>query len=585
MIVVVDYLRTHRTSRILMYRRRFPRDLVKFIPSASPTGRGREMFQFSLGARSINEAGALDRYRELEGEYNAIVEVARRQANRSFDEVTDALVDFFRQTYIHDLLADDDAMRWGRRFEKPTYVTRGHPEELYDECRSLLEDRDLHGIVSFWRDWACDFARAHGFVIDPEGPRMGDLCRGFSEAACQVWLAIDQRIDGVDRATPGKPSQVDRPMPEPEKRASRSLQAIADEVIAGKLSRTGQSTIEAWSTALRYFSEVHGQVGVSDINRAMVSQWLEILAQKPARIPKEERHLPLPEIIGRYSGDEEVSRLSRKTLRGHLASLARVWKLGQERGDLADEAANPFRARSELAGDDPASRAEFTIEELKAIFALPVFTSGERPTRGRGDASYWMPLLLLWTGVRPEEAAQLLTSDFDHDEEGRWLMTITDVGVHPVKGKRSLKTEKKGSSGRRTFVVPGELLRLGLFDYVKNLKETNQVALFPALTVKNKKRGHLYSSVSEWWGEYIREHGVVLEGTGRRPYRDFRQAWATAAREAGIPEEAMSYLMGHSVKAGPQTRTYGQRDAHGWRMADMAYPKLDFSKVLPWGSR
>lgn len=583
MIMDIEHLRTDANG-ILVYRRKFPRALVPHIPSRSPTGRGRVELKVSLRAKSLSTPGATERLRAAQAEFDAIVEVARRRANHSYDVLTDALVDFLAQTYKHDLLDGDDAIRWGRRPAPATYASRGAPEEVYDDCREMLEDYDASGLVAYWRDWACDFALAEGYVIDPHGLRLPHLCRALAQAACETWLSIDRRIDGKTADTPQKPTSPDKPDTTRIMSAADqiTLSAIAEELMTSKVSPLGQSTIQSWSTALRFFSEVHGNPPVNSIDRRMVSEWLELLAQRPAAVPKAGRNLTLAELAARHEGDEEITRVSRKTLRGHLASLATIWNKAVDRGIIVEDRANPFKARKELAGGDIDQGPEFTMSELKALFDLPVFATGDRPTRGRGDACYWMPLLLLWTGIRPEEAAQLMVTDFEQDDDtGTWLLTITDEGMHPVKGARNLKTDRHGTSGRRTFAVPQELKRLGLIDYVTHLRAEGELALFPLLTVKNK-RGHLYSSVSEWWGQYIREQGVVLEGHGRRPYRDFRQTWATAAREAGIPEEAMSYLMGHSNKRGPQTRKYGQKHAHGLRMVDVAYPKLDLSRVKPW---
>lgn len=579
MILNVDYLRTD-PSGILIYRRKFPRELVRHIPGRSLSGSGRVEFKKSIRAKSLNDPGAMDRYRSVQEEFQRIVEEAQRLVTRSYDALDDQIVEFLAQSYRRDLLKDDDDRLWKRPFDHATYETRGSPEEVYEECREMLEEHDAVGLVRYWKEWACTFARAKGYLVDQSDVGIVDLSRALAEAACEVWLALDRRMDKRDAPTPAKPQPPDR---DGSPSASfPTLQAVADGVMASKMSNVGQSTLEAWSTALRFFREVHGTPQVNLIDRRMVAAWLDLLSQKPVRVPKESRAMALPELIAAYDGDEDVDRLSRKTLRGHLAALATIWTKAEERG-VIEGIVNPFKARKDLAGGDTDQGAEFTMAELQAIFDLPVFTKRERPTRGRGDASYWMPLLLLWTGVRPEEAAQLLVSDFEQDaERGHWLMTVTDEGEHPVKGKRSLKTERHGPTGRRTFVVPAALQELGLIRYVERLRAQGELALFPLLTLKNKKRGHLYPSVAEWWGEYIRSHGVELQGRGRRPYRDFRQTWATAAREAGIPEEAMSYLMGHSNKRGPQTRSYGKNDAHGWRMADVAYPKLDFSRLLPW---
>ena len=41
MIVVVDHIKTDKTSGVLIYRRKFPKDLIPFVPSGGSGGRGR----------------------------------------------------------------------------------------------------------------------------------------------------------------------------------------------------------------------------------------------------------------------------------------------------------------------------------------------------------------------------------------------------------------------------------------------------------------------------------------------------------------------------------------------------------------
>jgi integrase len=192
-------------------------------------------------------------------------------------------------------------------------------------------------------------------------------------------------------------------------------------------------------------------------------------------------------------------------------------------------------------------------------------------------------LFLLSTGARPEEIAQLLVSDFSHDEQaGCWMMTITDKGDHPVKGKRTLK------SSDRTFSIPPLLLELGLADYLARLRAEGETALFPRLSVKNKSLGYLIPSIGEWWSAYLRDQGLELTkvpGKTRRPLRDFRPTWTTAARESGVPEEAISYLMGHSNARAVTTSRYGSREAYGQFMERIAFNGLDMSMVRRWAPK
>jgi len=200
----------------------------------------------------------------------------------------------------------------------------------------------------------------------------------------------------------------------------------------------------------------------------------------------------------------------------------------------------------------------FSKAELEAIFALPIFTRGERPRGGKGQASYWIPLLLLWTGARPEEVAQLLVSDFKEDATEGWTVTFTDLGIHPQKGQRSLKTSRK-RSGRRTLLVPQTLIDLGILEYLAHLKTAGEAALFPLLRVRGA-RGLLFAAWGEWWGKLIRDEGILAKADfERQPAREFRHTWTTAARASGITREAREYIQGHKAAGGTANEGYGDQ--------------------------
>jgi integrase len=221
------------------------------------------------------------------------------------------------------------------------------------------------------------------------------------------------------------------------------------------------------------------------------------------------------------------------------------------------------------------------LAELHAIFGLPIFTRGERPRGGGGEASYWIPLLLLWTGARPEEVAQLLVSDVAQDpEDGRWVIRITDEGQHPHKGRRTLKTAKT-NSGRRIFSIPPALIDLGFLSYVEWLRAAGEPALFPALRPKGQ-RNDIFAQFGAWWSKYLKKHGAFPAGEGRRPSREFRDNWATAARVSGIGRDAHEYIMGHSTAGRSANVGYGSRAHYGREAEKISYKGLDLSRVRPW---
>ena len=103
-----------------------------------------------------------------------------------------------------------------------------------------------------------------------------------------------------------------------------------------------------------------------------------------------------------------------------------------------------------LEEEEP-DREPWQLDELKAFFSSPVFTEGLRPTAGRGEAAYWLPLLALFTGARLGELAPLTVADITTDkpagistirvtedlEQGRRLKNVGSrrARVHAVSEK------------------------------------------------------------------------------------------------------------------------------------------------------
>lgn len=214
------------------------------------------------------------------------------------------------------------------------------------------------------------------------------------------------------------------------------------------------------------------------------------------------------------------------------------------------------------------------------MFTQPIFTGGAQPRWGKGETAYWLPLLALYTGARPEELVQLVLADIREDTtSGRWLLDLQARSLHPEKGAQRLKTDKKGSGGR-IIPVPLPLLSLNFLAYVRYLKEQGSEALFPLLRVRNKF-GRLYSSFGEKWCRHLYDEGILVEGTGRQPMREFRHTWTTAARASGIPKDARDYIQGHK-SSGNANDDYGDRRPLGL-LIDQYQPAIDILKLVkPW---
>jgi integrase len=586
--ICVKYVQALPSGR-LQYRRAFPDELRPFI--------GQGEFIRSLRARSMDEPGAMDRYRSASAEYERLVAVARKAAEGRFDGLPPERIEWLAASYVHERLAHDDETRFDRddsRFELETLPSfRSAPMGFMDgatrrekalaglpiviaDLRDAYGSGDAERIIQIEGQNAEDLAAFHSLRLDVGSDAFAELCRKLLVADIELAEKLLARFRGEPVPTP--------PLPEAPRQSCsrtvatrRSFYELATEELKRPVYADRRSMNQAIRTALRFFREVHGAMPAEEITRSHVSRLMDLLARCPAKRKKHERKWSVPKLVESREG-EEFAALTWKTRSTHLSSLKAVYNDLQLAGAIPEDRPNPF-ARHDL-GKPPAplEKEGFSDSETKRIFALGVFTAGERPGGCRGEAGYWMPLMLIATGARPEEIAQLLISDVRLNDNGsEWTLTITDDGVHPHKGKRRLKSSK----ARRTFPLPRVLLELGFLDYVRWLKEREEIALFPALRTKGELK-LLYDSWGEWWRKYLRANDAYPSGAGRQGGRDFRHTWATLARRSGVTREAQEYIMGHTPTGGSMNARYGSRQPLGAEIHKVVFDGLGLENVAPW---
>ena len=210
------------------------------------------------------------------------------------------------------------------------------------------------------------------------------------------------------------------------------------------------------------------------------------------------------------------------------------------------------------------SRMPFTADELERIFSSPVFSSGDRPKGGAGEAAYWLPLIALMSGMRLEEIGQLTAEDIKLIDD-IWCF---DLVHEPEQGKHL----KNDSSCRQVPVHP-KLIELGLLDLISQAKNSNCKRLFPLLTSAGSRQ--LTASWSQWFGRYLRQ--VVGIQDKRKCFHSFRHCFKDICRQGGVRKEHHDRLTGH--------RSSDVGDAYGDGRFPLkplyeAIKKLDFECVF-----
>ena len=198
-------------------------------------------------------------------------------------------------------------------------------------------------------------------------------------------------------------------------------------------------------------------------------------------------------------------------------------------------------------------RKPFKLPELKAIFNSPVFAEGQRPTSGKGEAAYWIPIIALYTGARVREIAQLRCSDVREveyaDANGQmhktWCLSITED-----TDEAGLGTAIKTDASERLVPLHPELIKLGFIEYVHKLTD-RKGRVFPLLP--EDIYGNPAAKWGEWFSGYLRKVCGVTDK--RMTFHSFRHTFKDYARDARIDEGIQRQIMGH--EGGDVADSYG----------------------------
>jgi len=458
------------------FRRRIPKDLLSLYPS--------EEIIFSLKTKDRREADRLARAESvrLDQEFER---KRTRLCTQSSDELSDEDIKHICHLWIASLLEEDEEARI---------------EGLTDrEYRKYTESLDIAG--ASWRyelargdtesiEWEMeDFCNSHGYKVVKGTTTYRKLAYTFLKATVEAVAKKKARHQG---------EVVETPMVAPlGSHRGLTLSQVLDR---WKLEANPKpKTIAEWELVISRFNTLHGALSIAKISKAHIVAFKDIrllAGSAPATVTKQ---------LGALSSLLQYS-VGNDFITTNVASGVRV-------------------ARNKV---EKKARLPYEIDDLNRIFSCPIYTIGERPQGGGGEAAYWLPLLALYTGARLEELGQLRRKDIKVSD-GIWHISITDEAE-----EASLKTH----SSRRFIPIHSELIRLGFVDYTHIQAER----IFPALKVDSHKS--LTGNFSKWWGRYARK--VIGIEDERKVFHSFRHAFKDACRSSGIHQEIHDAFTGHS---------------------------------------
>jgi integrase len=570
-----------RPSGIYEFRRRLPQALAgkpvppwatSFLPELINAASGNFKQYLTISLRTNDQRLAkrrdLDEARRVEGLYALAVELVSQGGPTSPNQPEAAGLPTLEEieTHFHrQVLQKDDEERGhgDARRHMQTAQERAQWPDLEDARVGLRGMAEGHHEVigdmnaEHLRDYRNAYSRQRTDIISAELKgylrERGTEADPSSEYYHQAGLAVlSGQIAGhedIERRQAG--TKVSTPEPMLVSRGPKLSEAISDWK-AGTAARGGKkpthSSVREAERAVRFFTEYHGDLPLGDISKQKAREYRDALAKMPKRISGTQRKMALRELIASTRSDQETVHAA--TVNKYLNCLAAIVNASSKDGKLDEVTGftNPFSLLgiSVDKRNDPNRRKPFTQSDLKAIFTDAIYSQGSRPTGGRGEAAYWLPLIAVLTGARLNEIAQLRLQDIKQDEDtGIWVVDID------TEGDRSVKTV----SSRRQVPIHPELIRLGLLRYRDGLAKSGSKAsatLWPQLSSADPK--YRSTAWSKWFNRYLRQTIGITE-TGK-VFHSFRHTFKRLGRNAGLTEEMHDALTGHTGKGGVG-RDYG----------------------------
>ncbi|RWB08987.1 MAG: integrase [Mesorhizobium sp.] len=387
-----------------------------------------------------------------------------------------------------------------------------------------------------------DYIERNKLVIDPLSADRGDLARQMIRAEIEGLQRTLERDQGDYGGSPKDPivkpaTGTSREQAAPgegimdlfEQYAAENPKGIATDTIAQARRDVGTFVDYVGSTC-----------PVHRIDKKAVREWKGLLMKLPVKATESSAFagMKLAQIVRH---NEKIGKpvITVRTVNRYLAGFSAFCSWLVNHGYLDHNPADGMF----LKKPKDKTTVPFTVDQMNTLFKSPLFTGCQSADEWRNvakpgnvrirDHRYWVPLIMLFSGARPAEIAQLAVADV-RQEHGHWIMHVTTEG----DGEKSVKTQ----GSMRVVPVHDELIRLGFIKYRDGMEAAGQMRLFPE--AKRNKRGQMIAEFSREFGRYLTRLEMKV-GRGLSLY-SFRHGAADALRRAGHLDEQFGFILGHT---------------------------------------
>lgn len=485
-------------------------------------------------------------------------ELKKKRADRStkhFDKMSDEMLKSLADYWVHQVLATDEH-----------YREHDSEEEFEEKGLNMTQQRAELGRMLAMRRSDKILPAMHSFIhlcgleveMSPEeSKRAGGV---FLTAVC---TALDFQM----QRQRGDVVQTDKVAP--ANVAPRDLVVAQAAAEAKKIS---------WDAAFVVWRDyVPGRPKSTAI--ATQTPYLELqrlAAEQGIQCPES----VTPELMRLFVDQMSVRGLAVVTLNERLAKLKALFKVLKGKGVMShNPAADTLGLKENSYVKRRDKRQPFDQDDLTNIFSSCIFNEKQLRSQGQsGEASYWIPILMYYTGARTEEIAGLALADVVQHPIHGWYLNLIDrpsadddlfddeksgnskaeSKPNPSKGDETQahsRLLKNGDSIRRVPIAP-ELIDLGFLRYMDYVRQSGQQSLFPGLT--HDWHMKLSGAFSKFFGRYKTE--VLGINNPKKVLYSFRHSMKDAMTRANVDAMYLQRVLGHASGLGTVTDGYGIED-------------------------
>lgn len=556
---VADTLHLQKRGETWHYLRRVPRNLVALL--------GRTVVKRSLGVTSLADAKKLRPIEDLK--VDALFAAAERGTLPAKSEALSltALAEHVRETvekldkrFVQDLVEDppeDAAQRAEMR------------QNVEEDLQALRDPADPNAHQSI-QSKARRLAVEKGFDVEtPDFP-----IRDFFDLVRRGLMEVDRRQLG--RYTDDHSRPFYDVLFDPARPPAVTFAELADLFLAEKEQDHKANGISAKRTdkvkaAVATLREIVGDVTAArDIDDEVVQRVRTTIAKMPTNRVLVYPKLTIAHAIERGAQDGRAT-LNPTTQSVYLDVLRDMMKVAVRKKLLPSNPAVDVKPIVKDAVANAQKRRPWTPDQLKKFFEGEFYQScapGASAPYTKSDRAwrFWLPLVMLFTGARPNEICGLGIDDVRQTKAGMWFLNIGDEG----DGK-SLKTD----ASRRRVPLHPELVRIGFIAFVKERRQAKQgPRLFHEL--KAGPYGNLAQYPAKRLNETFIPQDVALED--RQSLYSLRHCVRDALRRTKASPETLLHVTGWSPAGKAVSDDYGDPgdpDLHAEAVAAISYPGLD----------